>query len=132
MKVADIVEQGLRVPRGSFKVAAALGELLAASSMFDLWMYQCLKGSLPTTDSELERAGRRSGEINVELGQAWAQFMDATATTPDHVDASAKLVPVLLAAARELRGFLGDLDFYDDAVLSPTLGEPEISQNQRN
>ncbi len=127
MKVADIVEQGLREPRGSFKVAAALGELLTASSMFDLWMYQCLKGSLPRTDSELERAGRRSGQINLELGQAWAKFMGTTATTTDHVEASATLVPVLLAAARELRGFLGDLDFYDDAVLSPTLGDPDFS-----
>lgn len=53
--------------------------------------------------------------------------MGTTATTTDHVEASATLVPVLLAAARELRGFLGDLDFYDDAVLSPTLGDPDFS-----
>lgn len=124
MTLAEIVEQGLREPRGTHKVAAALGELLTASSMFDLWMYQCLKGDLEVDPSAVEAAGRRSGQISKEVTVAWHTFMKATEATDDHIVASAQIIPVLLVAARELRGFLGDLDFYDDDALSPILNMP--------
>jgi hypothetical protein len=122
MTPTKIVKQALLQPRGTFKVVAALGELLTASSMFDLWMYQCLKGSLDIDPATIERAGRRSGQIASELTHAWTKFMSATEATEDHIVASAELIPVLRSLARELREFLGEINFYDDDVLSPILG----------
>ncbi len=87
-------------------------------------MYQCLVGAMNVAPAVVERAGRRSGEIATELTRAWVSFLEATEGADDHLDASAEFVGALRRCAAEFREFIGDLDFYDDAVLSPILDMP--------
>jgi hypothetical protein len=112
-----IVLRALRAPLGTLKVEAALGELLTANAMSNLWFYQGLKGDLRIPEASIEQAGRRIETIYRAVNEAWSVFEE----TEDKIAASKRIIPILRSAAAELRSFLGNLDFYDDDQLDPEM-----------
>jgi hypothetical protein len=104
---------------GSVKLDAAFGELLSAYAMFNLWSYQTIKGDLYVSRAALEAADTTYTELVTELNQAWDTFV---ASSDKHL-ASGALIAVALRVARDLKGILGDIDFYDDSQMPPWMGD---------
>ncbi len=121
MTPLQVIEDGITDPRGSYKVLAALGELLSAHSAFNLWLFHCIRGRISVPTERLELAGRRSTEVPLELENAWLRFLKDTEEDRTHAAASAEIVRVLRGVTAELRGYVGEIDIYDDDVLPPFL-----------
>src|SRR5260221_1630776 len=110
LTIQQIVLRALHGRKGSLKVHAALGELMAADAMVNLCTFLGLEVEDSASPDERERVSRVDYRVVVEVNAAWSTFEAAE----DNIAASRMLVPVLRAAAAELRGIVKHVDFYDD------------------
>jgi hypothetical protein len=128
LTVQQMVLRGLQARRGTPKVTAALGELLAADAMVNLCSFWglCITDKMDTAERERRNALDRRARSDVKA--AWTRFEEAT----DVADASRQLIPVLLSAAKDLRSLVAHIDFYDDEAVRPTppseLVSPDASE----
>ncbi len=118
----QIALEAINGTEGSVKLDAAFGELLSADAMFNLWSYQTIKGDLYVSQAALDAADTKYTELLSELNQAWDIFV---ASSDKHL-ASGALITVALRVARDLKGILGDIDFYDDSQMPPWMGDQPV------
>jgi hypothetical protein len=119
LSLRTIVLKALATPRGSMKVTAALGELLAADAMVNLCSLVGFWNAMEHGEKELHRVAEIDQRAHEAVNQAWRTFEAA----PDAMAASGEFVEVLRDATADLRSLLSGVDFYDDQVVNPRAAE---------
>jgi len=113
--ISALVLRELQRRKGSMKVTAALGELLAADAMMNLCSAVGFWNTSEYSDEFRRKVNNVDMRVHVEVNEAFAVFE----ATDDAKLASERLIPVLRAGAHAIRELLTDVDFYDDAVVDP-------------
>lgn len=113
--IYTIVVRELQARKGSMKVTAALGELLAADMMVNLCSAAGVWNEEPYSDADRQVIDEVDQRVHVQVNEAWAAFEAAE----DRVAASAQFVTVILSATKALRELVKGIDFYDDTVVDP-------------